>query len=353
MFYSLRNERGVALLMTIFVVSLATILVIDMGYRLRFDARSSRAFTEGVQAEYIVKSGLNLGRALLELPKLDGIKEDWLGEPWALIASAPSLPISGFVGEPRLAIVDEEGKIDLNAILDNSAAGQQTGFAGFAAAPQGGNSEASLFWKHTLRNLFDRQGFVREQYPPEQYRTPGNIAYDAADQVAVLQDWIDTDTLPYSSASFPGDGAESDQFRNLFYNRPLRNLMELPVVPGMVLERVRRIAPYVRVSPTPPGVARQINVNTAPIEVLLALGFMESQAVELAQQRLNLPITREILETLVAGDPELKRYTKVSSTEFSIYSRVVMPNVTRWLRAVVNVQGQQKRRTIIRSLEIH
>ena len=347
--------------MTVFVVALATILVIDLGYRMRFDMRASRAFSEGIQGEYILKSGLSLGRALLELPKLEGINEDWLGEPWAIVASAPSLPISGVQGDPRLTIVDEEGKIDLNWILEqqsqNTGATGQNTFSGFNSSPTtnptAAATEVPLYWKNTLRNLFEDVGFTREQFDPEQFRTPGNVSYPPADQVAVLQDWIDTDTNSYGNASFNGEGVESPQSKTLFYNRPLKNLMELAAVPGMTRERIRLIAPYVRVSPIPSAATqRQININTAPYKVLVAIGFPESQALEIVQQRQNLPYTKEMLDTLVEGDVQLKRFTKVSSTEFSIYCRVVMPNTTKWLHAIVTAQGTQKRKTVVRQLEI-
>jgi len=116
----------------------------------------------------------------------------------------------------------------------------------------------------------------------------------------------------------------------------------------MTPERIARIARFVTVSTLPAGAQRQINVNTAPIEVLLALGFPEQQAIEIVQQRANLPITRAILSTLVEGDAQLQRVTRVTSTEFQVLANVSMPSVTRWMEARVSVAGRTTRRTRVK-----
>lgn len=355
-----KDESGLALLMTVFVLALASILVMDFSYRMRFDTRTSRAYCESIQAEYILKSTLNFARLLLELPKLDGINEDWLGEPWALIGSAPTLPISDFQGNTRLIIVDEEGKIDINSIADPPTPNPNPhgGSLVEATNPQAQEKanplqESSLFWKNSVREIFIAAGFISESYDPEQYRTLGNLAYEAGQQVAIIHDWIDPDDTSYSNISFDGEGIESSSNSDMFFDRPLKSLTELQLVPGMTAERVRRIAPFIRVSDQPSAIIRRINVNTAPYEVLIAVGFSESQAAELAQQRLNLPITKDILYPLVLGDPLLAKHTKVTSSEFSVISRVAMPNVTKWLHAIVSVHGTQQRGTRVKSVKYY
>lgn len=338
------SERGVALLLVVFIIALSTVIVFDLGVSSRLDQRITRSFSEGVQAEFILKSELNLARLLLEVPKLEGIQEDWLNEPWALIGSAPALPISGFVGHPRLMIIDVAGKIDLNAIVSSSSGSIPTP-TGPATNPA---TQQALFWMNSLRDLFGRQGFVREQYEANLFRTPGNVAYEAADQVAVLHDWIDSDKQSYSSASFDGDGFESQAPEGVFLNRPLLSMSELLAVPGMTPERVARVAKFTAVSSLPGGAQRQVNVNTAPIEVLIAIGFPEQQAIDIVQQRTNLPITQAILNTLVEGDAQLRQVTRVTSTEYQVLASVEMPSVTRWMEARVLVSGRTNRRSRVR-----
>lgn len=355
-----QDERGIALLLTVFVIALATLLVMDFGRRARYDQRASRAFVEEIQARYILKSGMNLGRALLEIPKTPGrdgsIEGDWLGEPWALIAGMP-LPISGFSGDLKISIYDEDGKIDLNAVAAMQPTGSPFQPPGGSGAvnptnPAAGGDE-SLFWKNVLRELFVREGFEREQYPPDEHRTKGNIGFAAGDQVAALTDWVDPDTESFTNAGFDGKGMESGAPPGEFYNRPLRTLSELLLVPGISLERAARIAPFVKVSSYGSMGAKRINVNTAPFEVLAALNFPENQLVELVNQRSSSPINQQILSAAVAGDMYLGSHTKLTSSEFSIYCRAVMPSSTHWLKAIVASQGTVRRFTQIRSIEFY
>ena len=329
--------------MTVFVVTLATILVMELVTISKFDTRASRGFAEQVQGDYILRSGLNFGKLLLEIPKRPDFPEDWLGEPWALIGSAPQLPITGFVGTPQMAIVDEDGKVDLNSILGASSFGGIPGSDG-TPGQTGTQLSSGDYWKTALREVFTRAGFTRESYPAEEFRTPGNQSFDAAEQVAVIHDFIDSDSIAHNSPSFSGVGIESSSNAPLFYNRPLRTLSELLLVPGITADRWARVGPFVRVGLPSLASSRRINVNTAPLEVLIALGFPESQAAEIYQQRQNLPITSQILTTLIQGDAQLARYTKVTSSEFSVFIRVTMPSTTRWLRARLTVQGSGARR---------
>jgi hypothetical protein len=259
------------------------------------------------------------------------------------------LPISGFVGEPRLTIVDEGGKINLNAVGGQSSAGGSAQFGGLGQTGSQSAADIDSYWKNVLRELFLRMGYVREQYSDNEKRTLGNTGFDASQQVAVFHDWMDADSKSHTSAAFPGEGIESSSDSNWFYNRPLRSLSEAALVPGMTLERLSRIAPFVRVAP---GTGSRVNVNTAPLEVLLALGFPEGQALELVEERTNLPITAELLRTLTTGDAQLGRSTTVRSTEFAAYAQVRMPNATRWVKAIIAVQGGfSRRKAVIKAIE--
>ena len=95
-----------ALLVTVFFIALATILVTQMGAMVRLDQGQSRRFSDGIQAEFVLRSLLNVAKIILELPKQQGVSEDWLGEPWALTAGADNFPIAGFVGATKLMIID-------------------------------------------------------------------------------------------------------------------------------------------------------------------------------------------------------------------------------------------------------
>ena len=362
------DEAGFALILTVFIVALATILVLDFASETLAYQSNARASTERVQADFTLKSTLNVAKLLLELPKLPTVgsngelratREDWLGETWAFASSLPSLP---FPGDPRLTIVDESGKININAIYAQNPfgglnpnptptpPGAQDGDGGQQQQPQ----DPTDFWKNALSDLFERRGFQREVYRPEARRTLGDTGYDANDQVAVLHDWIDPDSDSHSSGTFPGEGIESFAEKTWFYNRPLRSMSELALVPGMTLERIQAIGPFVKTSRTGFGTAAKINVNTAPIDVLLALGFEEATVVRIEEQRAKGPIANEDLRDLVAGSlSQLPQAVGVTSQEFSAYAQVRGANSTRWAKALISIQGGQQRRAVITSLEVH
>lgn len=355
------GERGFALLLTVFIVALATILVVDFADQMRAFQSSSRSYVESVQSNFMLKSALNLGLVLLEAPKLDETQgEDSLLDPWAKVASFPSIPIDGFIGEVRLMIVDEDGKLDLNALEATAVTfpGSQAvipGATGGAPAPGADAASVTGLWRKAFYDLFSMLGFARQSFPEKSFRTLGNTAYDAADQVAVLTDWVDRDTEPFRAEGFQGQGIESQARKDWFYNRSFKTLSELALVPGMTLERVQQIAPFVKVSSGFSTAAqRAVNVNTAPYEVLLTLCFTQAQAEELLRQRLNLPITKEILQTLTTQDPACARMTKVNSGEFSIYSRVKLPTRTSWMRATVGLVGTGvRRKAAVRTVEFY
>ncbi len=350
------SEQGFALLLVIFVISLATILVVDFADKMNAYQRSSRGYTEQVQGMLMLKSAVNLGKLLIEAPKPEETKdEDWLFEAWNNIGSVPSIPLEGILGELRLMIVDDDGKIDVNAV--QSLGGFPAG--GLPQAGQQGGSglpvlDNTTYWRNVLKELFDLQGFRRESYPDGSYRTLGNIGFESGDQVAVIADFVDNDSESSQVQGFDGTGIEGNADRAWFYNRPLKNMAELAAVPGMTLERVQRVAPFLKVSPTAASLSNGININTAPFQVLLALGFPQSQAEEIVQRRLTAPFTRDILPTLTAGDPNLATRLKTKSGEFSAYARIRMPTRTFWVHAVIGAQDTGRgRRAVVRSYEYY
>jgi len=348
------NEQGMVLLITVFIVALATMLVFEMVQVLNFNLRFTRGFSESIQGNYILKSTLNLGRLLIELPKTNGGKEDWLGEPWAFIKAAPTLPIENFNGTARLMITDEDGKIDINSILSSQEIRGMPQNEQQQQTQGGAQAQLSDFWKKALRELFSAAGFQSEKFDSKDFKTPGDTTFPPADQVGVIADWIDADKKSFSPANFEGVGTESSADPTWFYNRPLRTMSELLSIPGMTAERVSRIAPYVRVSPLQLGIRRQVNINTAPLEVLIAMGFPESTAVEIVKQRERAAITSENLSLLVEGLTELRPHVNVTSREFGIFVQVKMQNITKWLFAIVSIRSSfNQRSTNLELIEIY
>src|SRR5437773_1132638 len=137
------GERGIALLITVFVIAIGTLIVFELGRMSRYDSRSAHAFAEKIQGNYVLRSGFTVAQILLALPKPDpDIKADWLGDIWNKVGSAPSLPIQGLPGDVRMEIVDESSKLNANL------AGLQ------------GNSGNK--WRDRFSLLLNELGFERE-----------------------------------------------------------------------------------------------------------------------------------------------------------------------------------------------
>jgi general secretion pathway protein K len=173
------------------------------------------------QAQALAMAGLQWARQIVEDDgRRSGI--DHLGETWAL--ALPPIPMEN--GEIRGAIVDAQGRLNINAL---GLAGEST--------PE----------RTRLARLFASAGA-----PPA--------------MADVVSDWIDEDATPREA------GAEDAFYLgqpvpHLAPNAPLVRVAELTAAKGMTLRAIAAVLPFV--SALPPGTP--VNVNTAPPEVLAAV----------------------------------------------------------------------------------
>ena len=325
-----KEESGVALILTVFILTLASIIVFELVETSEYDLQSSRAFIEGVQAHYGLKSALNIGRVTLELPKIDGYQEDWLGEPWAQISQIPDIPLDNLNGNVKIELVDAQSKININRLTQLTSRNS----GNTAQTPD------NIYWLRTLYNLFSYYGFVYEKYEETEHRTPGDVAFQAEDQVATIVDWMDKDNRGFRNADFPGKGSESGSNQNFFFNRTFYSLSELPLVPGMTPERVLAVSRALIADLEMP--IMPINVNTAPLEVLLALGFTENSADNIISGRTVEPVNDAIRRSAALDDPDIVRRTGTKSSWYEIYVRIELPNSVHWLRGLLYKAGNSR-----------
>ncbi len=264
------NDRGVALVITLFVVALVTILVLEYHFDASVEIDLAANYARDVQAYHLALSGVQFARAVLQRDdaQADGPEDFWyrLGlvplcyPPGQLLAlddelaagtlvldtpdAAPETPAPAG-GCVRLRITDEQGKLPLNALM-----------------PQGPNVTT---WRSVFTQLFDRQ-----QIDP--------------DMLDALADWIDPDDVPQGIG-----GAENSYYEGLetpyqAANAPFRTPGELRLVRGFDAETLARL---LGLSPdamadvdlgsnaylTPFGVDQdaKVNLNTASEDVLLVL----------------------------------------------------------------------------------
>ena len=218
---AMKRVRGAAILLAMLVAALAAAVAVTVFADQQRWGRTVEYRRDQVQAQALAMAGLQWARQIVED---DGRRAgvDHLGEPWAL--ALPPIPMEN--GEIRGAIVDAQGRLNINAL----------GLAG-ESAPE----------RIRLARLFARAGA-----PPP-----------TAD---VIADWIDEDGISR-------EGGAEDTFYlaqpapHLAANAPLVRVAELTGAKGLTPRTIAAILPFV--SALPQGTP--LNVNTAPPEVLAAV----------------------------------------------------------------------------------
>src|SRR5262245_50024943 len=151
----LTDEAGVALVLTLVIVTLVAIIVLELNYLVRVDVHASTNFRDGVKSYYLAKSGVNVVRELFNrnIPELDELKNILLA------GGSHTLPIGD--GSASIRVIDETGKINVNALVIEAGTQQQT--AG-AQSPQARRearareTQAVSPWIQITQDLFQRLG---------------------------------------------------------------------------------------------------------------------------------------------------------------------------------------------------
>ena len=226
-----RRQRGVALVMAVLIVALATILAAEVGFRGYLDQRRTVNSFLLDQSFEIAMGGEAWAADALRRDKMQSSKTDDFTEEWA--TPIPPIPLEDVGGEFEGRLEDLQGRFNLNDLVTFDQAGVST-----VNAP--------------AVKRFERLLTLLEIEP----KWAGYIA-----------DWIDSDI----DAGFP-DGAEDPVYTNLSppyrtANMPITRASELLALPDFGAERYRKLAPFV--TALPPG--QPINVCTASPELLDAM----------------------------------------------------------------------------------
>lgn len=257
----LRNERGAVLLLVLLVVALLAGILTDWASSTLVDLRLAETFRDSNRAYYLARGGVEAGRMLIAD---DRNNYDGAGELWA--QGVPSYPVADDAAV-TITIEDQDGRLDLNKLVDAT-----------------GYNPDTVYYPRLVRLL------RRLDIPdPEGLK-------DA------LIDWLDK-----GENSMPG-GAESAYYRTLSppyaaKNGLLDTLDELRLVRGFTPEVVAKLAPLVTALPANSG--RQLNVNSAPAEVLAVWkddAAMEQIAEQLVKGRESGPYQNNDAVKQLLGD---------------------------------------------------
>ncbi len=284
-----RNEQGFALVLTLVVTALLVAVAAEFIHGVYVDTSLQRNFVNLQQASLMAESGVKGGIALIRSLRQSG------NDTALLHALEIPQELEDEKGKVSVTIEEENGKLNLNAV--------------------------SEFHDQARRRLLRSQGL------PE----------GLSDAVA---DWVDADQDPRP------DGAEAPYYQSLpapYLPRDGRfeTFGELGLVRGFTPAIVQKLSPFATVY----GVDWAIDINTAPLPVLMALhdDMTEELARAVIDQRRQKPFT-SIGE--LATVPGMDRIANAPGMQLgvrgSIYrlvSRATVGEAVRIVEAVVGLDS--------------
>jgi type II secretory pathway component PulK len=233
------NQRGVALILVIFIVTLASVLVVNLAYSTYLGSRVSAGAQRAIQAEYLLKSSLSLAQILVDAGNPDFSSHKDL---WALFYDGQAIPTEYLgINEPNLRlslqIRPENAKLNINSIADPVSS--DSWIQVFTRFFQDPNRDFDNDITET-----DQSGF----FPKKHFKS---------DELAVsIREYVDIDSDNYQNNGFEADLPNA---KEAFPNRPIENLSELSAIPGFTSRRINLILPFVTVY----GGAQEVNINFA------------------------------------------------------------------------------------------
>jgi general secretion pathway protein K len=271
-------QRGVALVMVLLIVAMATTIAAFMAQQQGFWQREMENGRDRAQARRIAEAGIDWARAVLADDATLPSHSDNAREMWAM--KLPAIPIEG--GEVQGTLYDQQGLFNLNNLVSN-----------------GSVSTADL---KRFQRLLDALGLPQE------------IG-------GALVDWMD------ANSEVSENGAEDEYYLNLAKpyrcaNRPLSDIGELSWVKGFDTTIIKRLQPFVSVLPESNTV---VNVNFAPPEVLMAmlpgLSLQDARQIETHIKTNPFTTTDDFWEFLRVTAPKV---TQDRAMNISVVSRYFM-----------------------------
>jgi general secretion pathway protein K len=265
----LRNNRGMALLMTLTIITVLIAVSLEMNRKTRSVVFSAAANRDRITLSQMASSGIELAKTLLIKDKNnsnhDSLQEEW-ADPEKISEILQDIPFDE--GAITLTITDELGKIQINSLV---------------TYPQGHafNEPQRDMW-HRFLTLLISQNELIEDLEPDMI-------------INSVKDWIDSGD---DEAITGLNGAESDYYQELAppydcRNGPFVHIGELSLIRGVTTEYVQLaggvsgISNYMTVF----GMSEtgnnkftyegKININTADLPVLAAI--VPAENPELAQ----------------------------------------------------------------------
>lgn len=299
----MKNNKGVALITVILLVSVLVALAIELNRSARADIYDAANVSDGIKLTYIAKSGFYGAAALLlntDNESATTLLEDWANTEALSVRSREFFDNGYFV----VRVEDEMGKIPLNKLAENAVL------------------------RSVLIRLLGQPEFGLDRAKAEEI-------------VASIKDWIDEDNDVTSG------GAESSYYLTLdppyrAKNAPLDCIEELLMIKGITKEifagtkEKPALADYV----TADGDGL-ININTAPLLVLRSISDAITPAIAQEMDEYRRNKGNELAQAwYIAYDNSLGNIAAVNSNFFKIISAGKMNKMEQKIAAIIARDGK-------------
>lgn len=302
------KQRGVAVLIAMLVVTVGTIIAVNLMWQGTLDIRRAESALAADQGLLYVQGAEAWAADILRQDLVDSPKSDNLSEAWAI--ELPPLPVDGGTISGKLE--DLHGRFNLNNLID--ARGRED---------------------QTARKQFERLLRLVDADPT----IAGSVV-----------DWLDPDT----EQRFPSggeDAAYSDadppyRTANVVITTP----SELMAITGFDRETYTKVAPYITVLPS----GTKLNVNTASDVVLASLSdnIDISTAQSLIEQRNGAEFLDidKTFEDLV--EPEVLKRIDGVSEHFLLTATVTLGTNQMTMRSILQRDPSGLTRALFRTLGV-
>ncbi|OQX17073.1 MAG: hypothetical protein BWK76_10775 [Desulfobulbaceae bacterium A2] len=246
-------------MLALLLIALLTTLTLRLIGIVRVERHDSGAYAAHTRLDAVLHAGLHLATTVLRVDRRLG-PADTLTDPWARLSGQDLHALLEY-GEARLEIGDLSGRLQVNALV----------------------AQDTRATNRARRERLQREAWLR-------LLVSGRFGPLSEDEalalIEALADWIDTDDSPR-----PG-GAESSWYQGqgggyACRNGPVTSLEELLLIRGMTRGLLfgdsahPGLADFITVT----GQDGRVNINTAPPEVLLALGASNGQTADMVAFR--------------------------------------------------------------------
>ena len=302
------RQRGVAVLTAMLIVTIGTIIAVNLMWQATLDIRRAEAALATDQGLMFVQGAEAWAADILRQDQVDSPNSDNLSEQWAI--ELPALPVDG--GTITGKLEDLQGRFNINNLLK----------------PDGTENE-----------------LARKQFE----RLLNSLDADPALAGAVV-DWLDPDT----DMRFPSGGEDvaysgiDPPYRTA--NGAITSVSELMAVAGFDREVYTRVAPYVAALP----IGTKLNVNTAS-DILLAslsddIDIATAGALVDERAGAEFPDIDATFEGLV--EPEVLKEIDGVSQHFLLTATVALGTNQLTMRSVLQRDPSGITRALFRSLGV-